>query len=789
MKRTPLLIAIVVSLVWMISFSLRAVSGDEHWDNQFGWPGPGGNISAIATHNGQVYVSGPASSTNVAIQRWDGWQWSPFAQFYGGSSGTTIYDLAFVGDTLYAAGYFTNVNGIAANGLAKWDGASWSSVNNFAGTVIGLTVDGANLYVCGAFTNPAAGGVMATNIAYWDGAAWHALGNGLGSVGTSSARAAAIKNGLVYVVGVFTNSGPQLITNVAVWDGNTWSMPGGGVSGLGVYALTFNGNDLYVAGAFSQAGSTAANLVARWDGTNCSALGAGLSGSIVYSVAAFKGSVYVTGTFTTAGGILATNVAVWNGSVWAPLGVGISTYGLRVYSTATNVLLGGNFLLAGGIVANGLGAWDGTKWDVIGTPGRINGVSTTVRAIAGQSTNLYIGGSFSSAGQTNARLVAHFDGQKWSPMGSGVSGGNNLVVNVMTATSSNVYVGGSFTTAGGVGSANIAAWDGTNWSAFGSGPGGVVAAIAVRPDGIYAAGAPQGASLYGAPFFMRWDGATWQSAVAFDPNDTFFAVHLNDPNIGMDAVAFQDTNIYVGGHFSITWHDPNDINIATNCLNIMRVDSAGYARIVGTGFNSNVVALAVLGTNLYAAGLFTNAGGVAANRLARWDGNVWSDVGGSVVGNGTVNTLTIVGTNLYAGGTFTNMGGVPASRVARWDGNAWYALGSGVSATVGVLSSSGSDLFAGGSFRIAGGKPSLFLGRWNAQMNLNTPQLSNALWLGPGQFRARVYGVGGATNLVEATTDFSTWTPVSTNSAGIYDFVDPTAGNFPRRFYRVRLSP
>jgi hypothetical protein len=358
----------------------------------------------------------------------------------------------------------------------------------------------------------------------------------------------------------------------------------------------------------------------------------------------------------------------------------------------------------------------------------------------------------------------------------------------MAVTSSNVYVGGSFTTAGGVGAANIAAWNGANWSALGSGPGGVVAAITVRTDGVYAAGAPQGVSLYGVPFFQRWDGASWQTVLAFNPDDTFFALYFNDSNIGMDAMAFQDTNIFVGGHFSITWHDPNDFNIGTNCMNILRFDGS-YARIVGTGLNSNVVAMTILGTNLYVAGLFTNAGGVPANRIAVWDGNVWSGVGGGVVGNGTVNTLTTIGTNLYAGGTFTNMGGVRASRIAKWDGNVWSGLGSGVSATVQSLYSSGSNLFAGGSFRIAGGKPSLFLGAWNDQVNFNVPELSNSVWLGTGQFKARVYGTTGATNVVEASTDFGTWTPVVTNSIGIYDFTDPTAGDYSRRFYRARLVP
>ncbi|MGZ5546061.1 MAG: hypothetical protein ACXWIU_15445, partial [Limisphaerales bacterium] len=136
---------------------LRAVvSGDEHWDPQFGLPGPGGNNYAVVSHNDRLYVSGLASTTNVALMLWDGAQWSAMSQFYGSSGSTAVYDLAFVGDTLYAGGSFTNVDGVAANGLAKWDGTNWSNVG-FKGTAYSLAVDGSDLYVGGGFKTNLAG--------------------------------------------------------------------------------------------------------------------------------------------------------------------------------------------------------------------------------------------------------------------------------------------------------------------------------------------------------------------------------------------------------------------------------------------------------------------------------------------------------------------------------------------------------------------------------------------------------------------------------------------------------
>jgi hypothetical protein len=214
---------------------------------------------------------------------------------------------------------------------------------------------------------------------------------------------------------------------------------------------------------------------------------------------------------------------------------------------------------------------------------------------------------------------------------------------------------------------------------------------------------------------------------------------------------------------------------------------------VGSGVNSNVVALAVINTNLYAAGNFTNAGGYAASHIAMWNGINWTNLGSGVVGSRSVLSLGTVGNYLFAGGNFTNMGGVTANGIAEWDGTNWYALGSGVTFTgngvVSGMTSIGSDLYVGGEFHFAGGKPSYFVGHWNNQVNFNTPQLSNPVKENTGRVGMTLSGINGLTNIIQATTNFTSWTPVFTNTAGICIYTDSVSASFPYRFYRATLGP
>jgi hypothetical protein len=91
--------------------------------------------------------------------------------------------------------------------------------------------------------------------------------------------------------------------------------------------------------------------------------------------------------------------------------------------------------------------------------------------------------------------------------------------------------------------------------------------------------------------------------------------------------------------------------------------------------------------------------------------------------NSYVRALVMSGSDLYAGGAFTTAGGGAANYIAKWDGSSWSPLGSGMNNYVQTLAVLGTDLYAGGLFTVAGGKSSAYLARANLA-NQGLPTLS-----------------------------------------------------------------
>ena len=168
------------------------------------------------------------------------------------------------------------------------------------------------------------------------------------------------------------------------------------------------------------------------------------------------------------------------------------------------------------------------------------------------------------------------------------------------------------------------------------------------------------------------------------------------------ALAVSGSDLYAGGQFTTAGGSPAN--------HIAKWDGTQWSAL-GSGINSTVAGLAVVGNNLYAGGYFDVAGGTTSHFITKWNGSAWSPLGAGL--NNSVYALAVSGSDLFIGGIFTTAGGIAASHIAKWDGSAWSALGSGMNSHVRALAVSGSDLYAGGYFTTAGGIQANYLAKWN----------------------------------------------------------------------------
>jgi hypothetical protein len=121
--------------------------------------------------------------------------------------------------------------------------------------------------------------------------------------------------------------------------------------------------------------------------------------------------------------------------------------------------------------------------------------------------------------------------------------------------------------------------------------------------------------------------------------------------------------------------------------------------------------MVVYNGELVVSGYFTDAGGISANYIAKWNGSTWSTLSSGM--DGKVTALAVYNSELYAGGLFQNAGGVSAQNIAKWNGTSWAPVGDGITEQVYTLASYNNELYAGGAFRILTGNAGDYIMSWN----------------------------------------------------------------------------
>lgn len=582
-------------------------------------------------------TGGPYSIKGIA--RWDGAQWSQVGAGLGLYSGEARAMVVFddgTGPALYAAGDF-GITGDrhVVNHIAKWDGTSWEPLEGPDGiglddTAFALAVyddgTGEALYVGGRFN--AAGGVPARGVARWDGSSWSSLEDGFEGVALDMQVYDDGSGPALYVGGrVLDAIGPA--ESIAKWDGRRWVELGARmderVDGLAVYD-DGSGEKLYVGGRFETAGDVFAGAVASWDGAAWAPVTApGTSAGIDWEVRAMAThddgtgpALYAGGLFEFAGGIRVNYLGKWDGARWLALGEGVDAgvLALETFDDGSGPALfaGGYFAQAGGQAAGGIARWHDGAWHTVGSG---QGFDGSVHALAvfddGSGACLYASGDFVSVDGQTAKRIAKWDGASWSPVGSGVPASVFALHVFDDGKGPALYAAGDDFTPPSERGNCVLRWDGQSWTPLSTPLHGEAYDMATFDDGrgpgLYIAGRLGVSGVPETRNIVRWDGARFEPLGGGLAN-TAHALGVFDSGAG------NGPDLFVGGVFSSMYGAPGNY--------VARWDGRTWWPL-GSGMDGSTPTVHVLhahddgsGPMLFAGGRFTSAGGHASSRIARY---------------------------------------------------------------------------------------------------------------------------------------------------------------------------
>jgi trimeric autotransporter adhesin len=690
----------------------------DRWQSGFVLPpGTDGTVWTLARIGNDVYVGGRFERAGGVLvnglARWDGTNWHPVS---GGVSGPSpfVAALAVAGTNLIVGGSFHRAGDVAATNLACWTGTEWRSIGHVSGqdlvfpsepAVFSLLYTNESLFVAGRFRDVS--GMAATNIARWDGTNWSALGNGLGpSAGVLYALAQFGAH--LYAGGKFFDGSGA--TNIARWNGSKWLPLGKGIHG-GPTAIRIDGLDysgevsaltpwrgrLWVGGSFYRAGTARVSNLARWTGKRW--IGAGTRvqpehRSAVHDLVPHGRSLYAIGTFERFGRVATTNIARFNGTSWKAVSPGINGHGVTALMHDDDLLVGGDFGMAGSVSAANIAHRKGSSWAALGE-GRGNTILGYPTTIAAGEGRVYVAGALHTAGTNAVRNVAMWDGVTWQSPGGGIPDG---VVTSSAMVGSNYYVAGYFSHSV-ARATNLACWDGNRWRGVGGGlwfgtRPGIIRSLSSDGRRLYVSGHFSQAGGVAVKNTAVWDGTNWEPL----PQITVSEIDAGELLVGSPGRVFAvipySSAFIKSGAFELAgqhW-EPLPLN-------------------AGLEFNGVLNSSAFVTGKLLVWGNFAVGGDLQATNLAAWNGVSWSNLGQPFDEQAFLTSAAGSAGVLFVGGMFTHAAGAPANSIARYDGTNWSPLGEGLQTegrpgVVNGLAVMNGKVFATGMFKTAGRRAS-----------------------------------------------------------------------------------
>jgi hypothetical protein len=691
--------------------TLGAGAVDPVWD-----PGAtGGNLGTIKTlsvSDSYLYVGGSfdqiggQSRKNIARLSLEGGGvadpiWDP------GTDREAVYALAVGGEDgedVYAGGSFSQIGGFQRIGLAKLSASgvgaadpSWNADTDGA-LVTALALSGSSIFAGGAFaTIQGAVSLSVARLNGTTGARDDSFPAQAGNPGTVLAVARQL-DGKVIVGGDFYLVGGVACRNLARFNvggtlDNTWlPVPDGPVT-----AIAIQGTDIFIAGAFMKVGGQNRRFLAKFSATGTDAADATWDPHPSNPVDAIV--VESTNVFVASSGFVDATIAKLSAA-----GAGQADPG-----------------------------WNPGQFECFSCPP----LSPLVRALAADTSNVYVAGDFESILQGTDSLARNglakvdatgtglVDGQ-WDPSPEGA-------VHSLSLDNTNLYVGGDFTRIGGQNRNALARVSSTSTGAADPGwdpelSGGYVEVLALTGTNLYAGGLVATASgLFNAPLVRLVSTGSGTVDPTWDPRP-----QRTDSTPGHVAgLAANGTDVFVVGDF----------------------DAVGGARRDGFAF------LTVAG----APRIIQDQDGLRILRNA--------DDGPEVT---HFRISGLEGISLFQGDGVTSVQAGEFVTVEQGSAGLRY-LGAGTITAVSAIN----DTPAGA-------------GTAATTLNLGmaaTPVFTSETYSGDGKFQFALRGEPNFQFVIQASADLLLWIPLSTNvtdAGGSLEFIDQTSVQAAQRYYRVQ---
>jgi len=457
-----------------------------------------------------------------------------------------------------------------------------------------------------------------------------------------------------------------------------------------VNTIYYSGNKIYVGGGFDTVGGVARGHGAAFDTSGNLLQWNPQANNDITAIQPVGNKVFVGGAFQVLGGqpyywylgsVDSSTGALtgWNPSNGGPSG----SSGIYKFIYANHQI----YMCGAFTVLNGVSRIVLAKMD---ENGNINSAWNPGATITGNFVsdiclyegNLYVSGDFTAlGGQTRKNIVALDTATglatSWNPAIT------NGAVRAITASGSKLYIGGSFTSIGPKSISYLGAVDIFTGTAYAWNPGlnNVVFNLATWGSTVYAGG------------YLTASGLTARNRLAAIDLGTGRLKSWNPNSDGtVYALAAAQGRIYVGGSFNYV---AGGLYPGLTALD----SSTGAYKILGirTAPGGNVLALAVTGNRLYAAGNY----GLSAYAIPSGTKLSFNPTFDYTV----VQTLCASGSIVYAGGTFSLVNGVSHSNIVAFDTTTDLATSwnPSLSSSCYSIAVHGSTVYLGGSFSTVNG--------------------------------------------------------------------------------------